>query len=390
MALNLCTKKAFRFSDYCRRRKSAVKSKVVAASPREDGVNLRFVLKKRKSCSNEEDDDVNLRFVDVKKRKVESKNHGVLRDSELESRVFGFASASGAVSNYSGKMQGIGASLARICKSEDALRDCGRLDNYERLDGISRGAFGAVYRARDRRTGEIVAMKDQFDGISVPTLREIDIFKWLGPHPRIIEFKEVVADDSDGVYIMMECAEGDLQQYMEEQEERLDAKAMMQQLLEGVKFLHEKRVMHRDLKPANILIGSTGCLKICDFGLSRRIDVAAGMYAAQVGTKCYRAPELLKGVKKYTEAVDMWAVGCVMAEMLLRCGGGGSEAGRLETVCKIVGGGDKGYERLRSEFFPEEAVSGAGFDLLKGLLCCDPSKRITAVDALNHVWFLED
>ncbi|KAL0391283.1 UNVERIFIED_CONTAM: Cyclin-dependent kinase G-2 [Sesamum latifolium] len=193
--------------------------------------------------------------------------------------------------------------------------------NYEYLNMIGHGSYGIVYKACDKRTGQIVAMKEEFNGLSTPTLREIAILKSLPQHPAIVGFKEVVRDDWDRVFVVMEHVENDLARFMATRRQPLhpnEVKCMMKQLLEGVKFLHENGVMHRDLKPSNILINKKGDLKICDFGMSRQFKSKSGCYSPRVVTLWYRAPEILAEVETYSTAIDMWSVGCIMAELLLK------------------------------------------------------------------------
>ncbi|KAL0350013.1 UNVERIFIED_CONTAM: Cyclin-dependent kinase G-2 [Sesamum radiatum] len=119
----------------------------------------------------------------------------------------------------------------------------------------------------------------------------------------------------------MEHLDSDLKRLMDVKMRPLrpsEVKCMMKQLLEGVKFLHENEVMHRDLKPSNLLVNKMGELKICDFGLSRQLQSESGSYSPRVATLWYRALEVLAGAETYSSAVDMWSVGCIMAEMLLK------------------------------------------------------------------------
>lgn len=99
---------------------------------------------------------------------------------------------------------------------------------------------------------------------------------------------------------------------------RQETKSYTRMLLKGIKHLHDMGIMHRDIKPANLLISASGVLKIADFGLARLFDRAdrEKCYSPQVATRWYRAPEILWGSPKYGPAIDMWAVGCVFAEML--------------------------------------------------------------------------
>ncbi|KAH6755810.1 hypothetical protein C2S53_009134 [Perilla frutescens var. hirtella] len=372
--------KGFRFSDYRRGRKVACKSK--AAPP----------------TSTNYDDIIKIRFIFRKRKREHSPPPS--QDLKLDSNLLRFQSVTMAAADSEARRRQIEMSITRLCKSEGAIRGCGRFDDYEKLDGINRGAYGAVYLARHRRSGEIVAVKEDFEGVSIPTLREIDILNSLPPHPSIVGFKGAVADHSGDLYIVMEHVDHDLRGYMEVVPDlrQSEIKNLMKQVLEGVKFLHDNMVMHRDIKPSNILVSRWGVVKICDFGLSRRLEAAGGRYSPDVGTPGYRAPELLLGETAYSMAVDMWGVGCVMAEMFsnrVLFKGSGTQSGQLETIYGILGingGGDDqtaaASNLLRNKICNAE-VTEAGFDLLSRLLCCDPTKRITAEAAINHQWFDE-
>ncbi|MBA0732145.1 hypothetical protein Gogos_016254 [Gossypium gossypioides] len=306
------------------------------------------------------------------------------------------------------------------------LLGCRSVYEYERLNKISEGTYGVVFRARDKKTGEIVALKkvkildrrelEEF-GFPLTSLREINILASFN-HPSIVKVKEVVVDDHDNVYMVMEYMEHDLKALMESMKwpfSTSDVKCLMLQLLEGVKYLHDNWVLHRDLKTSNLLLSNQGELKICDFGMARQYGSPQKPYTTKVVTQWYRAPELLLGAKTYSTAVDMWSVGCIMAEMLAKqpLFKGTSEIDQLRKIFDTLGTpnekiwagfselpGSKAnyskqrYNLLRKKFpvasFTGSAVlSDAGFDLLNRLLTYDPEKRITADDALKHDWFRE-
>ncbi|TYI18026.1 hypothetical protein ES332_A07G062300v1 [Gossypium tomentosum] len=304
------------------------------------------------------------------------------------------------------------------------LLGCRSVYEYERLNKISEGTYGVVFRARDKKTGEIVALKkvkildrrelEEF-GFPLTSLREINILASFN-HPSIVKVKEVVVDDHDNVYMVMEYMEHDLKALMESMKwpfSRSDVKCLMLQLLEGVKYLHDNWVLHRDLKTSNLLLSNQGELKICDFGMARQYGSPQKPYTTKVVTQWYRAPELLLGAKTYSTAVDMWSVGCIMAEMLAKqpLFKGTSEIDQLRKIFDTLGTPNENiwagfselpgsranyskqrYNLLRKKFpvasFTGSAVlSDAGFDLLNRLLTYDPDKRITADDALKHDWF---
>lgn len=177
------------------------------------------------------------------------------------------------------------------------LQSCRSVFEYEKLNKINEGTYGVVYKARDKKTGEIVALKKvkmdvnkDSDGFPLSSLREINILSSFS-HPSIVNVKEVVMDDDDGVFMVMEYMEYDLKGLMEMMKEPFsigEVKSLMLQLLEGVKYFHDNWVLHRDLKTSNILLNKEGELKICDFGLSRQYGSPLKPYTPLVVTLWYR------------------------------------------------------------------------------------------------------
>ncbi|RCV34257.1 hypothetical protein SETIT_7G146600v2 [Setaria italica] len=303
------------------------------------------------------------------------------------------------------------------------LQGCRSVDEFERLNKINEGTYGVVYRARDKKTNEIVALKKvkmekEREGFPLTSLREINILLSFH-HPSIVDVKEVVVGSSlDSIFMVMEYMEHDLKGVMETMKQpytQSEVKCLMIQLLEGVKYLHDNWVLHRDLKTSNLLLNNRGELKICDFGLSRQYGSPLKPYTQLVVTLWYRAPELLLGTKEYSTAIDMWSVGCIMAELLAKepLFNGKTEFEQLDKIFRTLGTPNEKiwpgyaklpgvkvnfvkqpYNRLRDKF-PAASFSGrpilseAGFDLLNSLLTYDPDKRISADDALKHKWFSE-
>ncbi|GMH01516.1 hypothetical protein Nepgr_003355 [Nepenthes gracilis] len=308
-------------------------------------------------------------------------------------------------------------------RTVDMLQGCRSVDEFERLNKINEGTYGVVYRARDKKTGEIVALKKvkmekEREGFPLTSLREINILLSFH-HPSIVDVKEVVVGSNlDSIFMVMEYMEHDLKGLMETMKQPFslsEVKCLMLQLIDGVKYLHDNWVLHRDLKTSNLLLNNRGELKICDFGLARQYGSPLKPYTHLVVTLWYRAPELLLGAKQYSTAIDMWSLGCIMAELLSKepLFNGKAEFDQLDKIFRILGtpndtiwpGFSKlpgvkvnfvkhQYNQLRKKF-PATSFTGspvlsdAGFDLLNRLLTYDPEKRITAEVALKHEWFRE-
>ncbi|XP_061994307.1 cyclin-dependent kinase G-2 isoform X1 [Rosa rugosa] len=308
-------------------------------------------------------------------------------------------------------------------RSVNMLQGCRSVDEFERLNKIDEGTYGVVYRAQDKKTGEIVALKKvkmekEREGFPLTSLREINILLSFH-HPSIVDVKEVVVGSNlDSIFMVMEYMEHDLKALMETMKQPFspsEVKCLMLQLLEGVKYLHDNWVLHRDLKTSNLLLNNRGELKICDFGLARQYGSPLKPYTHLVVTLWYRAPELLLGAREYSTAIDMWSLGCIMAELLSKepLFNGKTEFEQLDKIFKILGTPNETiwpgfsklpgvkvnfvkhqYNLLRKKF-PATSFTGspvlteAGFDLLNKLLTYDPEKRISADAALNHEWFRE-
>ncbi|PWA63009.1 Protein kinase, catalytic domain-containing protein [Artemisia annua] len=294
---------------------------------------------------------------------------------------------------------------------------CRNVFEFERLRKISEGTYGVVHQARDKKTGEIVALKKvkmgKEEGFPLTALREIKLLGEL-QHPYVVGLKEVVMDEFDGVYMVMEYIDHELKSYMERLDEpfgQSEVKCLMYQLLNGLSYLHDNYVIHRDLKTSNLLLNDKGELKICDFGMSRHYAEPIKPYTSLVVTLWYRAPELLLGMKHYTTAIDMWSVGCIMAELLSKkpLFDGSKELEQINKIFSTLGTPNDSrwpgysklpglkskpklvqqpYNNLRKKF-PVATFTGLGFDLLSRLLTYDPAKRITAKEALDHGWFRE-
>ncbi|XP_032903792.1 cyclin-dependent kinase 11A isoform X1 [Amblyraja radiata] len=298
-----------------------------------------------------------------------------------------------------------------------ALQGCRSVEEFQCLNRIEEGTYGVVYRAKDKKTDEIVALKrlkmeKEKEGFPITSLREINtILK--AQHPNIVTVREiVVGSNMDKIYIVMNYVEHDLKSLMETMKQPFlpgEVKTLMLQLLKGVRHLHDNWILHRDLKTSNLLLSHSGILKIGDFGLAREYGSPLKPYTPVVVTLWYRTPELLLGAKEYSTAIDLWSVGCIFAEFLTQkpLFPGKSEIDQINKIFKELGTPSEkiwpGYNDLpavKKMTFTEypfnnlrkrfgALLSDQGFDLMNKFLTYCPAKRITAEEALKHDYFRE-
>lgn len=337
---------------------------------------------------------------------------------------------------------------------------------YDVIKAIGLGAYGLVCSAKDNEKGTFVAIKkipklfdDLIDGKRV--LRELKIMRYLRKHPNLVQLIEVMrphvetpqekASFSD-VYVVAELMDTDLHLVLKSKQ-KLNFEHhsyFMYQLIKGVAYMHSAGVIHRDLKPGNLLVNGNCDLKICDFGLARggvpfmrKLDDASQLpnqdpnaplpheLTDYVITRWYRPPELLL-MAPYHHAVDLWSVGCIVAEVLLRKAlfQGRDYMSQLELIAEVVevprteeelgrvipalGPEQSKYmlkaarkvvvadrptgdaltatkERLFKKFgFSQDRCSNTWnkvMDLIARLIAFDPAERLTASQALRHAYF---
>ncbi|KAJ7158217.1 CMGC/MAPK protein kinase [Mycena crocata] len=293
---------------------------------------------------------------------------------------------------------------------------------YQVLDVVGEGAYGIVCSAVHRPSGRKVAIKKiapfEHSMFCLRTLRELKLLKFLseaGVSENIISILDIIKPPSidafKEVYLIQELMETDMHRVIRTQDLSDDhAQYFIYQTLRALKALHSADVIHRDLKPSNLLLNANCDLKVCDFGLARSVKTAepsgteTGFMTEYVATRWYRAPEIMLTFKQYTKAIDVWSVGCILAEML---SGKPLFPGRdyhhqLTLILDVLGTPtlDEFYaittrrsrdyiralpfrkRRPFAQLFPN--ANALAVDFLTKTLTFDPKKRITVEDALAH------
>lgn len=287
------------------------------------------------------------------------------------------------------------------------------MDNYECLGIIGQGTYGVVIKARHKYTGQIVAIKkfkesDEDDQVRKTALREIRVLKQL-KHDNIVTLLEVFRKNGK-LYLVFEYVERTILEELEKNPnglDKLEVKKIFWQLLTALHFIHSHNIVHRDIKPENLLLSKNGVLKLCDFGFARAVTRPGSKYTNYVATRWYRAPELLVGDTDYGKWVDIWASGCMFAEILngLPLFPGESDLDQLAHIMKCLGKLTphfcelftknpayvgvklptvKVVEPLAKKF---PSLDRAALSVMKKCLRYEPEERETCAQLLQHQYF---
>jgi len=287
---------------------------------------------------------------------------------------------------------------------------------YDIRDKIGEGTYGKVYRAVDRRTGQRVAIKKivivyEDDGVPATAIREIALLKNCN-HPNVIRLRHVSAT-AHSLYLVFDCLDMDLRAYMKRYGVLRDdlLRNAAYQCFRGVGYCHDRCILHRDLKPQNVLVDVRNLrLVLADYGLARAFSLPLKVYTHEVVTLWYRAPEILLGETRYGPPMDIWSLGCILAEMPT-CEAlfpGDSEIDTIFKIFRTLGtpGDDEwpGVTSLRdfSSRFPKWQDTGLnevrriaennglredGMDLLRQCLTYNVAGRPSARESLRHAFF---
>ncbi|EAX99031.1 CMGC family protein kinase [Trichomonas vaginalis G3] len=289
---------------------------------------------------------------------------------------------------------------------------------YKFVKTLGRGAYGVVFAAIEKATGKEVAVKHVDRVFESPLdakrcLREVKILSQLN-HENITNLVDISClpdyENFKGLAIVMDLMDTDMCQIINSGQPLLveHHRYFIYQLLRGLKYLHSANILHRDLKPSNLLLNSDCDLKIADFGLARisEPDEPQEFLSEYVATRWYRAPEVLLNYDTYGAPMDMWSVGCITAELVLRhpLFRGTSTRNQLELITQILGSptdkdlegctNQKAYRFMQQlppqtkvpweELFQGKTYNPEEIDFIDRLLKWNPNERMTVEEALEH------
>jgi serine/threonine protein kinase len=293
---------------------------------------------------------------------------------------------------------------------------------------VGSGTFGSVVFATEKDNPEKkVAVKcfySDSNRLDTVVKREVDNLRLLSGHPNIVLLLDVMTNPKrDTLFMVMESAKHDLRGVLKHWQKKPGSpglpdgqvKAYAECLLKGVAYCHSKGVVHRDLKPENILIFADGSVKLADFGLSRELDEKYGQFTTEVITRWYRPPELFLRFKEYNNRIDIWSLGCIIAEMLVNTVmfPSGDDKHQLPLICATCGT----YTERELKDFPKDVakrfweygmkpiarrleviktwtntrkvrlMTEGMYELLDAMFVMSPFKRISAEECLKLPYF---
>ncbi|RNF00434.1 putative protein kinase [Trypanosoma rangeli] len=303
------------------------------------------------------------------------------------------------------------------------------MKHYEILNQLGDGTFGCVVKALDKRTGQLVAIKKMkqkyYSWEECVKLPEVTVMRRIHGHPNIIKMREVVRENNE-LFFVFEYMDGDLLGVIRKAKQIQchataatappipypKIKGYIFQIFQSLAYLHQRGYFHRDMKPENLLVredpisASQEIVKLADFGLVKEIR-ARPPFTDYISTRWYRAPELLLQDRSYSSPVDIWAAGCILAELITTrpLFAGSNEVDQLYKIMNVLGSPNEqvwpegitlakkiryafpmvkgvGLERVLPPHVPSQAL-----DLMKQMLSYDPKKRPTARQCLQHPYF---
>eukprot|EP01063_Lacrimia_lanifica_P014156 TRINITY_DN207_c0_g5_i1.p1 TRINITY_DN207_c0_g5~~TRINITY_DN207_c0_g5_i1.p1 ORF type:complete len:314 (+),score=143.30 TRINITY_DN207_c0_g5_i1:56-997(+) len=297
------------------------------------------------------------------------------------------------------------------------------MSRFRKLDKVGEGTYGTVFKAEDKQTGDLVALKcirldNEEEGVTCTAIREVSLLKEL-KHPSIVKLHTVDLNEKK-LTLVFEYLDMDLKNFLDANRGKVtldQVRSFMKQLLQAISYCHNRNVLHRDLKPQNLLIRqATGELKLADFGLGKSCGIPVNKLTHEVVTLWYRAPDILLGSNNYGPGVDLWAVGCIFCEMITGKAlvTGRTDTDQLTKIFKFLGTPDTTvWPTMNSypnsnllhegghltnvykpgahvEYFetvPFKTVGQDGIDLIKRFLRYEPSQRVSAIDAMHSPFF---
>ncbi|XP_024225912.1 serine/threonine-protein kinase ICK isoform X2 [Bombus impatiens] len=285
-----------------------------------------------------------------------------------------------------------------------------KMNRYITLNQLGDGTFGSVVLGERIDTGEKVAIKRMkrkyYSWEEAMNLREVKSLKKLS-HANVVKLKEVIREN-DVLYFVFEYMKENLYQLMKDRDKLFPEpviKNIVYQVLQGLAFMHKHGFFHRDMKPENLLCMGPELVKIADFGLAREIR-SRPPYTDYVSTRWYRAPEVLLHSTTYNSPIDIWAVGCIMAELYTfrPLFPGKSEIDEIFKICSVIGTPEKddwpdGYQLAAAMNFKFPNFSRTSLTvlipnasqeaviLMEDMLQWNPIKRPTAQQSLRYPYF---